>query len=174
MTMTKAQYGRIYRSGYRLTVPAIGYTRRIQALKAIGYTYQQIVDEVGMGQRRSYGALADGVTYTRLRWEWAKKIDAAYQRLSVQPLHETTSAKRSRAHARNRGWAPPMAWDDIDNPHERPKGISNLSQLTPEAVAHIRALAKKGVQQKEIARRYGVGRSTVSRVVRGLIWRDVA
>jgi len=46
-------------------------------------------------------------------------------------------------------------------------------KLTPEDVIQMRALAKSGVTQKEIAKRYGMGESTTSSIIRGYIWSHV-
>jgi hypothetical protein len=50
----------------------------------------------------------------------ARQVAALYDDLSMTPPPETNqreriAASRSRNFARQRGWAPPLAWDDIDN-----------------------------------------------------------
>lgn len=48
------------------------------------------------------------------------------------------------------------------------------SKLTPRHVKSIRALATKGVSQREIARSYGVSQMTISKILRGETWRQDA
>ena len=50
---------------------------------------------------------------------------------------------------------------------------NHASKLTDESVALIRKLALSGVQQKDLARQFGVNRSTMSFAVRGKTWKHV-
>jgi hypothetical protein len=100
-------------------VPAIGVLRRIQALHAIGHTGPQIAADAGVSLNaiRSIGYHRS----TNVRAATAQKIDATYERLCmVRP--EGQYANRARSMATRRGWAPPLAWDDIDDPNETPHG----------------------------------------------------
>lgn len=169
----RRRYAKLHRNGYRLSVPALGCQRRLQALQAIGYSWRQLEEITGLS-RPCLRSLAHG-KYTRIRARTtAKPIIEAYRTLCVQPLHNTPSASKVRGYARMKGWAPPMAWDDIDDPNDQPKGVEGGGQLTEDEVRQIRRLYAEGVPQVEISRRYGFSRSTVSRVVRGLIWKQVA
>jgi predicted XRE-type DNA-binding protein len=47
---------------------------------------------------------------------------------------------------------------------------NNAAKLTPEIVAEMRVMKAAGVQQRQIARRFGVSEALVSNVVRGLWW----
>lgn len=107
--------------GYHATIPALGSQRRIQALRAIGYTIPQLAEATGLSTVY-LDQLCNGRRSVRINKRNAELIDRAYRTLSVQPLHNTTQATRSRNNARRRGWHPPMAWNDIDNPKERPRG----------------------------------------------------
>lgn len=61
---------------------------------------------------------------------------AAYQRLWSRPLWSDTTGSASarsvasRAHraAVKAGWVSPLAWDNIDDPNERPAGIGDPTQ----------------------------------------------
>lgn len=105
-------YSKFYRSGYRLTVPSRGAQRRVEALRAIGYTRAQIAQACGL----SAGFVTDlssGIHPT-IRKALHDQIDAGYKSLWLKPQFDTFSARRARVYARKAGYAPPMAWDDID------------------------------------------------------------
>ena len=58
-------------------------------------------------------------------------IDAAYRRLCMTLPPEDTpgqrsGAQRTRNHARRNGFLPPLMWDDIDDPDERPTAVTEL------------------------------------------------
>jgi predicted DNA-binding protein (UPF0251 family) len=55
-----------------------------------------------------------------------------------------------------------------------PLGESNpLAKLSADAVAEIRLLKGSGLRQVDIAARYGVDQTTISRVLRGVAWRGI-
>ena len=114
-----ADFGRCHG---RVMVPAVGSRRRIEALCAIGWTRRAIVEETGI----PYGTLCT-VVYRAQQVTAATRdrIAAAYEALSGRPL-VGESAGRARANAARNGWAPPLAWDDIDNPDEQPQGIRDI------------------------------------------------
>lgn len=99
-------------------IDAIGTTRRLQALVAIGHSQTSLAERVGwtlanlnvlvLGRR-------DSVTVAT-----AQLIAQLYDELSMTP---GTNA-RARSLAQGRNWAPPLAWDDdkIDDPGARPHG----------------------------------------------------
>jgi hypothetical protein len=100
-------------------VPAIGILRRIQALHALGYTGPQIADHAGISVHslRSIAYHDSAVVLTTT----ARKVIDAYEALCmVRPIGQY--ANRARAIAARRGWPPPLAYDDIDDPDEQPRG----------------------------------------------------
>lgn len=106
--------------GRRLVlIDARGTIRRIRALQAIGWTFQHIADEAGMPDRCLIPDLVDRKT---VRPETAAVIDKAYRALCMKP---GPSNKTRRIAAKNH-WAPPLAWDDIDN-DEAP-----VTRVTPQ------------------------------------------
>jgi hypothetical protein len=89
-------------------IPAVGSTRRLQALLAIGHPLKLLVAEaelgyahagkVMLGQRDTVNAATAErilILYTRLRWTPGKSVRAANL-------------------ARKRGWQTPFAWSDVD------------------------------------------------------------
>lgn len=106
-------------------VSATGSRRRLQALVAVGWPLRRLAIE--MPTTNSWvGKLARG-RVTRVRVSTARKIRALYDRLwDVAPAAGTPRERRAvtmaRQAAAERGWAPPMAWDDIDDPAAEPQG----------------------------------------------------
>lgn len=114
------RYNKMYRTGVRLTVPALGDRRRIQALRRIGYPTPAIM--AGTGISSSFlRSLADGQT-TRVGLKTHKKIVAFYEEHMWHPRFDPV-ALNAINWSKKRGWAPPGAWDDIDNPEDTPKGV---------------------------------------------------
>ncbi|WP_327029734.1 hypothetical protein OG989_04210 [Micromonospora sp. NBC_01740] len=95
-------------------VDSTGTARRLQALTAIGYDANKLAAELGIaGQpvrrwRRQ--------TRPKIAARYHKMIAGLYERLALTP---GTSAEARRLAAR-KGWAGPLAWDDIDDPNEQP------------------------------------------------------
>lgn len=119
---------RRYLNGNRpLSASSLGTIRRIQALCALGYTYGDIAEALGVTQQRIGHLLNQKVVLPEMR----QKVAAVYEELcmtipqdpEVLQERECPVHKRARNRARQRGWAPPLAWDNIDDPHERPKGM---------------------------------------------------
>ncbi|MEU1327177.1 hypothetical protein [Streptomyces microflavus] len=98
-------------------VPACGAVRRVRALYALGHFNLQIAAAAGMS-RDAIGHLAAG-RYQTLKVKADDGIRAAYDQLSMQ----AGSSWKTRKLAEERGWAPPLAWDDdtIDDPAAVPQ-----------------------------------------------------
>lgn len=102
------------------TIPSKGARRRIRALAAIGYTNRDIMAAAGLNV--SYASqILKQPTITR---SVHAAIAEAYERLSATPAPTSFGGRRAILRAAREGWAPPHAWDDIDNPRERPKGVA--------------------------------------------------
>lgn len=147
----------------RSHVVATGTRRRLQALIAVGWPHDELATRLGRssaGLRRSM--LSDSVTA-----QTAQDVGALYEQLwNLRPPQSTddqrTAADAARALAAERGWLPPLAWDDIDtdpDPRhhtERPATDDDLDEIAIE-----RALAGDGVrlehltpaEQDEVVRR---------------------
>ena len=116
-------------AGVRRTVPVIGTSRRVQALVAIGYTFGQIGDALGVSHdspQKLATARKDGVTRTST----AARVAQLYDRWAMRPAPERTPLERRNASyarrvAERNGWVSPLAWDDtaIDDPAARPVGL---------------------------------------------------
>ena len=113
-------------NGEQLTVDPIGARRRIQALMALGWTGTDIAHICGWVDRSSVLQILrpqDRGRGTGTRGILRKTDDvikAAYDQLSMTVPEITSARSRVRNMARSNGYAPPLAWDDIDDPDAQP------------------------------------------------------
>lgn len=106
-------------------IPALGTQRRIHGCVAVGWTVVQIAAEAGV-DRWAVQCISSG--QPTVRGSMAKRIQMATWRLIDQrPPQRTWTERRAVANAlalaARRGWVPLACWDDLDDPHEIPKGI---------------------------------------------------
>jgi hypothetical protein len=91
-----------------------------------------------------------------------------YERLSMTLPPETTTAEkcdatRSRGIARRNGWLPPLAWNNIDDPSERPDGWA----YTPANRAEmVRDLVELGYGINDACARLNVSREGLEKWAR--------
>ena len=95
-------------------VDATGSHRRIRALVALGWRYEDMGRLVGRGKNWA-GNIVHETSITRAN---AETVDRVYQQLSMK----LGPSELLRTKARNWGWQPPLAWDDetMDNPAAKP------------------------------------------------------
>jgi len=90
-------------------------TRRLQALAAMGWSAREIADR-------------SGVSIFRIREVRFGSADSMY-RSTAEPLltlyedlqDRVGGSESTRRLAQRNGWLPPAAWDNIDNPDEKPR-----------------------------------------------------
>jgi transcriptional regulator with XRE-family HTH domain len=104
------------RDGDSGMAPALGLTRRLQALVALGYTQDHVSAATGISQGL-LSRITRGLANRSTARNWHALV-AYYDEVSMTPGPSSTA----RANARKRGWVPPLAWDDetIDDPNARP------------------------------------------------------
>ena len=100
--------------------PEVGTGRRIRALVALGWTYRALARETGISGTH-LSDIARALPRARVGGLTATRIHTHYDRLSMT-RPEGPGAERARRTARQHGWPPPLAWDDIDDPDETPTG----------------------------------------------------
>jgi len=113
----------------RGTVDATGTRRRVRALVALGWTQTQLAGQLGM-QPVNLSAMLRAVRgQDTVRATTAVAVRGLYDRLwNKFPAEDTPRAARNaaaaRRMARERGWPPPLAWNDdrIDDPSAKPRG----------------------------------------------------
>lgn len=98
-------------------VPALGTQRRIRALQRMGWPMKVLITEFGM---QHIGSLTSIFTYDVVKADTEARVREVFERLEATPGPSSIAAKR----AAGRGYAPPAAWDDIDDPNESPKGVA--------------------------------------------------
>ncbi|MFI7691732.1 hypothetical protein ACIBQ6_21875 [Nonomuraea sp. NPDC049655] len=106
-------------------VDSTGTRRKLQALMYMGWSAQVLTERLGMDRsfirRVMNRSQVEGVT--------ARAVQDLFAELSivgppVRTRYERASATRAQRYARERGWVSALAWDDIDNPKEKPKGLA--------------------------------------------------
>ena len=127
-----------------------GSTRRIQALMAIGWTRQHIADAAGINERTIYRTERQVVMYAST----AVALSKAFEALSGKRGPSTIT----RRIAQSKGYAPPLAWLNIDDPDERPdagwKPVRN--RPAAELFSELDHLTGLGVSEYHAAKQLGV------------------
>lgn len=136
------------------TVPARGTVRRWQALQAIGWTGPQIAKASGVSVHTLRSIRYTGAE--RIYAETAAKLADAYDRMAMT-VPDGNYAKRARAMAAKAGWAPPLAWDDIDL-DEQPNAAPRDTQYDVDPVVVERILAGELVPSNIAERRLVLAR----------------
>lgn len=134
-------------------VSGLGTARRIKALVAIGYTQADIAERIGWSPANLSKLLdEDGMVSAST----ARTIDALYHQLCMTP----GPSVRARQRAKKLGWAPPLAWDDIDDPDETPNIGAERRVSFAERYLEMREL---GLRHHEIAARMGIDLESLNR-----------
>jgi ribosomal protein L17 len=105
-------------------VDATGSRRRIQALMVAGWSAQLLARLLGVDR----SMLRKMMTRPTVRVYNARAIRDLFAAMWNQfPLaegrYERAVANRTRRYATSRGWVSALAWDDIDDPKAKPKGV---------------------------------------------------
>jgi hypothetical protein len=157
----------------------------LRALAAIGYSQADLAAEMGW---KGIQVIARSLRAGQVTATTARRIGAAYERLSMTPGPSPLAARR----ARHAGWAPPLAWDEgtIDNPAAKPVGIRKQSgdgvrrrtDIDPSAVVRamsgdtkvnltvaehltaIETLVRRGHTDNEISLHLGISTRSVARI----------
>lgn len=95
-----------------LQIDSTGTVRRLRALAAMGWPAHAIGGDMGVTEDQV--VLWRKGRHRKILASSAARVIDVYDRLSMTP----GPSSWTRSYARNRGWAPPLAWDDetIDDP----------------------------------------------------------
>lgn len=150
-----------------LLVPSLGSARRIRALMALGWRHEDISPMLG---GRSSTHLSAWRHKTINAHDW-RLVDAVYDALSGT----TGPSGRSRKRATDQGYIPPLAWDDIDDPDETPKGLRMDTKADIDPVVVDRILAGRVVpatraEREEVVRRWAMDGRSLSELERITGW----
>lgn len=114
----KAAHARYYNEiklrrmrGEQVKVSSVGARRRLQALATLGWSRVVLAEQIGLGGTGWYSRI---FMHDTIYASTHETIAELYDRLCMTFAPAGHSAALARASARRKGWAPPMAWDDID------------------------------------------------------------
>lgn len=142
-------------------LPSLGVARRLQALAAIGWDSPRVARELGCCPGR-VETLRRG-DRGRVHAAVAARVSQVYERLSMTP-RVGWQANRARTIAAQRGWVPPLAWDEdptgphgIDNPDAKPSTPTRDRKADRDAatIAEVEHLLVCGISVRMIARQLG-------------------
>ncbi|MCX5202426.1 hypothetical protein OG897_13335 [Streptomyces sp. NBC_00237] len=148
------------------SVPALGTTRRLRALLALGHKLGDVAAASSV-ELSTASYLLNGRVAT-IHHGLAQRIDNGYRALCTSRGNSTRSLNR----AQREGWAPPAAWDDIDDPASAPdtgtKSSPSARELSRLRHAEIAHLAAYGIPEHEIAARLGMATAYVHDLIRDM------
>jgi hypothetical protein len=137
-------------------IPALGTTRRLQALVTIGYTQTFLSERIGWTPQNTTRLFTGSADYIIAKT--ARLVDDMFRELQLTP----GPSQRARNHARQRSWAPPMAWDEdtIDSPlatpqlgqHEKTDFVELYQEMRDLGLGHDQIAARMGVKFQSLLR----------------------
>ena len=142
---------------------AAGTRRRVEALMWNGHSLTGLASALGWSRQ----VLRHKMRGRHVSPASAAAVRALYDGLWDQPPAEATpqekrAATMARKYARERGWCPPLAWDDGAGPHciDDPAAVP-APGWNPVAAAIREAREKAGLSQYKLAVIVGVSRPAV-------------
>lgn len=138
-------------------VDGTGARRRVQALVALGWSQSKIAELLQVDRSNFNFARED---HERVTVANDRAIRALYDELSMRLPPESShrhkiAASRSRRYAKDRGWLPPLAWNDIDDPSETPS-TGEPGRRTSGLIEDVEWLADAGESLTHVASRLKV------------------
>lgn len=158
-------------------VASIGTARRLQSLVAAGYSQVRLGRELGLSDQRIHQLITP--TRNLITRDTEQAVRALFRRLDGTD----GGSNYARTVSKKKGWHDAAVWDDIDDPHERPKlGKRNIdlvdevlveralegrigTRLSPaNRVAAVKAGQRRGVPLKALSTRLHVSPRTTTRI----------
>jgi DNA-binding NarL/FixJ family response regulator len=133
-------------------IPSVGTVRRLRALTVMGWSMSAIAERTGIKESTLHALRDPAHRFTRPMY--AKAVADAYEALSMTHGGCRYAATR----AVRKGWLPPLAWDDIDDPGENPQ--RNVLPVDIDEVAVERLMAGDKVPATRAERVEAVRRLT--------------
>lgn len=145
------------------TINNLGAARRLQALVYNGWSVDRLAEMLDMDRQALDGMLHR--TFDKSLAPHVRTVKEAFERLwdkapsptSPQVRRGITMAQRR---AQEAGWVPALAWDDIDDPNERPNVGTTPRGIDLEEVAW---LERQGYPLDVIAGRMGITRNSLDK-----------
>lgn len=124
---------------------SLGARRRLQALTAMGYNQRLLGNHLGMAQARVWSLLHRPHCHPVVTVEVFERIADVYEALSMTFPPEVTrgdkmAVTKAKRLAERMEWPPPLAWDDIDDPRERPNTADARTKYDVDDVVVDRVL----------------------------------
>jgi transcriptional regulator with XRE-family HTH domain len=177
---------RVYLNRGRLQVPAVGTTRRLQALAAVGWTQTDIAARLGVSQAR-VGHLMNGLwpmVFPSTATAVARVFDELCMVVPTDPAParrgEVRIHERARRQARRRGWMSALAWDEgaIDDPAARPyrptrdtRPHDDVDASTVERLLTGERVRSTRAEKEEVCRRWLATGRPLAELQRRLGWK---
>lgn len=117
--------------GGPLLVPKVGAVRRLQALMRIGWSRRELARRAGY--KGDAFALILNSSRRPITVATHQRIADLFERLAMHP----GPSQRTVEHAERMGWPPPLAWNDPDDPDERPDLTATDDLPDPVVVERI-------------------------------------
>lgn len=162
-------------------VPTLRVARRLAALIALGYTQPWIAQQLGCSQGHIWRYLnLDAQFVTRRRFDAVRDLYDRHS-MTLPPTRtrvEKYAASRARNTASRRGFVPPLAWNDIDDPNESPRRDNNHARQTDvDPVVVERSLAgdilpTTRAEKIEITRRWEAQGRSLNELARTFGWKS--
>lgn len=135
----------------RSHVIATGTRRRLQALIAVGWPLDELAARLG----RSSAGLRRSMLSGSVTAQTAQDVSGLYEELwNLRPPQSTDDQRAAtdaaRAFAAERGWLPPLAWDDIDTDPDLRHHTERAETDDLDEVAIERALAGDGIRLEHL------------------------
>lgn len=150
----------------------IGVQRRLQALAAIGWSAPRVADQLG-SHRTVVGRLRSrDVQFVRA--DIGQRVVDLYDEIHMQPLGAARdrSITRTINEAARRGWAPPLAWDDID--HDDEPLTPKVGKKGDQTLENYEWLTANGYSREEALEHLGITYDAITTARRRLTERDEA
>lgn len=161
--------------GQPAKVPCLGSVRRVQALLALGHTHAEISAAADAAPTMSANVLV--ARYPVIKVEVAAAVARAYEQLSMT-VPQGWKAEQCRRRAVKAGYLPPLAWNDIDDPAERPaRARERWSDSELDEVVVLRAMDGHfdrhftTAERREVTRRWIADGRSVGSLERASGWR---
>lgn len=137
-------------------VPNIGARRRLQALMAIGYRHRDLSPKLGFNSALVLSQAGSWISQRK-----HDKVKEVYELLWATPGPVPLT---SRVRVANRGYLPPLAWDDesIDDPSAEPE-TGDTTKKGEALVEDVEFLVRTGATTEEIEQRTGMEWPSIER-----------
>lgn len=133
----------------------IGIQRRVQALAVMGW--RQIDLAALLNTTQSQIHILSTRRATAVTSGTATRVAELYERLCMTP----GPSNQATAKALRRGWSPPLAWENIDDPTETPAQVRRSTSIATEDIVEM--VEVFGYTFEAVGRHLGMHERTVER-----------